>query len=33
MDFKGYCSLDDSQRMGLKANDALKLFTKYYEAK
>lgn len=33
MDFKGYSSLEDSQRMGLKVIDSLKLFSKFHEAK
>lgn len=33
MDFKGYSSVDDSSRMGLKVIDSLKFFTKFYEAK
>ncbi len=33
MDFKGYSSIDDSSRMGLKVLDSLKFFTKFYEAK
>lgn len=33
MDFKGYSSLEDSQRMGLKVIDSLKLFPKFHEAK
>lgn len=32
-DFKGYCSVEDSGRMGLKILDSIKLFPKYFEAK
>ena len=32
-DFKGYSSLEDSNRMGLKVLENFKLYTKFYEAK
>ena len=33
MDFKGYSSIDDSSRMGLKVIEQITFFTKFYEAK